>query len=124
VPAILLVEDEAPFVEALARYLRAHGYEVAVADSGEAALRALEARHFDVVVTDINMPDGDGIELITHLQERGLGVPIVAISGGGRLAKEHLLEDAGLLGAAATLAKPFDAEELRGVVDRILGSKA
>jgi len=118
--SILLVDDEAIVVQGLARYLGRYGYDVGVANSGEAALAALDQRRFDIVVTDINMPDGDGIELITTLQDRAGEVPIVAISGGGMLAKEHLLQDAGLLGAAATLEKPFDPEDLRRVIQQIL----
>ena len=122
--AILLVEDDMVLGHMLARYLRVHGDRVVLAYDGESALAEVRKREFDIVVTDINMPRGDGIELITSLTESGCSAQIVAISGGGMLPKEHLLEDAGLLGAAATLAKPFEAEDLRRVLHELLGRKS
>lgn len=120
--ALLLVVDDEPNIrDSVARYLRGLGHEVLVAESGQAALEVFRAGAADLVVTDINMPGGDGIEVIVKLREMGSHVPVVAMSGGGRFDKEHLLEDAELLGATVTLEKPFDLAALRAAIQEALG---
>lgn len=117
---LLVVDDERSIRESIARYLSTLGHEVTVAGSGVAALAALRDREADLVITDINMPGGDGIEIINALREMGSEVPIVAMTGGGRIDKQHLLDDAALLGAIATLQKPFDLPALRAAVEQAL----
>lgn len=117
---LLVVDDEPSLRDIISRYLTGLGHEVRVAASGEAALAAFRDAEADLVLTDINMPGGDGIEIILQLREMGSDVPIVAMSGGGRLDKEHLLEDATLLGATLTLEKPFDLPALRAAVEDAL----
>ncbi|MDB5431761.1 MAG: hypothetical protein JWP35_2877 [Caulobacter sp.] len=114
--SILLVDDDAPFRGAISRALRNAGYEVAEAIDGAQALSSLKARTPDILVSDIIMPNGDGIELISAVKRTFPTVRILAISGRGRLGSLDLLHMATMLGVDATLAKPFSPEQFLDVV--------
>lgn len=113
---ILVVDDDVRVLRSLERLLTTESYEVATAATGALAMRAFEQNAFDLVITDINMPEMDGIELILSLQDLKAGVPIIAISAGGLFPPELLLRNAGMLGAVSTIEKPFDAEKLLAAV--------
>jgi DNA-binding response OmpR family regulator len=118
---VMVVDDDAGIRAGVARYLRTQRHEVFEACGGGEALRLAASMQVDLVITDINMPDTDGIEVIMRLAEARAGLPVIAISGGGLMSKELLLASAGLLGAVRTLAKPFELCELRNAVDEALG---
>ena len=99
------------------------GFQVIDAPNGAAGLAAFAHSGADLVITDLIMPEKEGIETILELRTKDAGVPILAISGesspddpGG------VLVDAALLGATATLAKPFELEELRSTIRRLIGN--
>lgn len=119
--AFILVVDDDPLVRSsLQDFLSDAGYSVATASDGvEAAQRFKEAKP-DLVVTDIIMPEKDGIETILDLRRRSPALRIIAISGGGRSRSTDFLTMAEKLGADATLAKPFDQGELIALVKRLL----
>lgn len=117
---ILLIDDEPSVRAGVGRYLRMRGHEVTEAADGAAALRLAASRRPDLVITDINMPEMDGIEVIMAVSKGTPGLPVIAISGGGRMPKELLLQSAEVLGAMTTLQKPFDLEELDEAVTRAL----
>ena len=119
---ILIIDDEPSIRSALARVLERQGHVVTQATDGRAALREAAGTQFELVITDIVMPEMDGIEVILQLAELCPGLPVVAISGGGLFPKELLLANADCLGAVTTLAKPFDIEEFVGAVNRALAS--
>jgi DNA-binding response OmpR family regulator len=77
----------------------------------------------EVVVTDINMPDMDGIEIVTALREASSNVGVIAMSGGGLFAPGLLLDSAAALGADLTLEKPFDLDQLSSAIDGVLASR-
>jgi len=116
---VLLVDDEEAFVKKAARYLEELGYDTAVAVDGREALDLAQEGDFDAVVTDINMPEVDGIGVLMALSTSQPGVPVVVMSGGGRISKEELLGDASMLGAVEALAKPFSLSELAAAIDRV-----
>lgn len=120
---ILLIDDDDGIRNAASRYLRMLGHEVTEAGDGARALRLAQGSPVDLVITDINMPEMDGIEVILAVTENKPGVPVIAISGGGRMPKDVLLASAGLLGAVETLAKPFELSELMQAVERGLASR-
>jgi len=97
------------------------GCELQVAANGFEALRALPRRRYDVIVTDINMPDINGLELIRFIKASDVhrDTPIVVVSTDGA-ARDR--DRALALGAVEYLIKPFSAEELRRVVERALAS--
>lgn len=109
---VLLVDDDTGVRKAVRLMLEAHDIEVVEASGGHAALRQLAEHHFDLVLCDLYMPDGEGLEFLKAVRERRLGVAVVTMSGGSRLSGMDLLPVARHLGATAVLYKPFDAEEL------------
>lgn len=117
---ILLIDDETSVRVGVGRLLRKAGHEVHDACDGAEALRMAQGLELDLVITDINMPEMDGIEVILALAERNPGLPVIAVSGGGRMPKELLLASAGMLGAVTTLPKPFELAQLRDAVDGAL----
>ena len=118
---ILLVEDEQPVRASIRDLLEDAGYSVSEAGDGRQGLEACGAAHYDLVITDMLMPRTDGVELIQALKNRHADVPILAISGGGRVPGELCLTLAESLGAVATLAKPFSRDALLAAVSSCLG---
>jgi DNA-binding NtrC family response regulator len=117
---ILLADDEVKLRDLFARYLTALGHDVRTASDGHEVMAALGEAPADLLVTDINMPDMDGIEILTALRKQGSDLPVIAISGGGYLGKDLLLASASMLGALVTLEKPFALDELREAVEGVL----
>lgn len=118
---ILVIEDEESVLSLVTRILVSAGHEVDGARDGQEGMRLFEESAPDVVLTDINMPGMDGMEVIKAMRSARAEVPIVAISGGGMMPKELLLGSASLLGAVAVVAKPFEIADLLDAVDRALG---
>lgn len=117
---ILVVDDDARILRSLDRLLTREGYEVETAADGFIALKMFEERAADLVITDINMPGMDGIEVITALQDLRSDVPVIAISAGGLLPSEVLLQNADMLGAISSISKPFDVDTLLEAVSQAL----
>ena len=123
VARILVIDDEPDVRRLLVRFLRMLEYEVAEAENGKQAMLMLAEATPDLVLSDINMPEMDGIEVINELRRSGREVPVLAVSGGGIYSKETLLANAKILGAVATIEKPFDLDELRRVVEAALNAR-
>lgn len=94
------------------------GYGVTVATNGREGLRSFRTEPADLVITDIVMPDQEGISTIIRLRDESPDTPIIAISGAG--ANAHYLDLALKLGASRSLAKPFGPEALLAVVHEVL----
>jgi DNA-binding response OmpR family regulator len=101
------------------KILEREGHQVSEAGNGLDGLRLFRAEGADVVVTDLIMPEKEGIETILDLREESELVRILAISGGDGLRSERL-SDALELGADAALAKPFTVDQLREAVAALL----
>jgi CheY-like chemotaxis protein len=110
--SILVVDDDAPFRAATCRALRAAGHAVEEAPDGVQALRIIKADTPDILITDVIMPDGDGIGLVTAVKQAFPQVKIMVISGRGSMGNLNLLSLAKTLGADATLHKPLSSEDL------------
>ena len=117
---ILLVEDEPMARAAIRDLLEEADYSVSEAGDGREGLAACGEVQYDLVITDVLMPQTDGVEFILALRGRHFRGPILAISGGGRVPSDLCLTLAGNLGAAATLAKPFTREALLDAVSSCL----
>lgn len=104
----------------LERALTLAGHEVTVATNGRSALQILEAGAFDLVLTDIVMPEMEGLELIRTIRKQSPAPKIISMSGGGRGAADDYLELAKRFGAARTVEKPFNVNDLTAVVDEVL----
>jgi DNA-binding response OmpR family regulator len=119
---IMVVDDDPGIRGALHVALSKAGYGVIQARNGEEALQLWRERA-DLVITDLHMPERNGIELILDLVALGVRAPIIAITDGGRTKQMELLADARLLGAVRTVQKPFRLEEVLATVDELLDRK-
>ena len=120
---ILVVDDEPVLLRVVSKMLCAAGYTVTTATGGVAALKLIHDITFDLVITDLIMPDKEGLETITALCRHTPRPKIIAMSGGGRNSPENYLDTARLLGAQRTLAKPFSSAELLEAVAQVLAEE-
>ena len=117
---ILVVDDDAQVRELICAILATCEYDIAEATNGKSAVRMYREQPFDMVITDLVMPDMEGIELIGELRKIDQNVKVIAISGGFLAASDTYLKTAKLMGAQHTLPKPFDTDELLSVVAAVL----
>jgi DNA-binding response OmpR family regulator len=120
---ILLIEDHADAREMLRDALAAAGYDVTAVADGSAGIEAQRRAPADLVVTDLFMPEKEGLETITELRRKFPQTRIIAISGGSRLRVQQIdhLATAREIGADDVLSKPFDPAQLVDAVQRLLG---
>ncbi len=118
---ILVIDDDPMVRKAIERILDRKGYDVVMADDGRRGLKLFESEQPDLVITDIIMPEREGIETIRAIHKIRPGAKIIAISGGGRVGNVDFLTLAAKLGAREIIAKPFDPLELTRSVSRCLG---
>lgn len=117
---ILLVDDDDLFAEMLQKSLIHYGYKVVRARNGNEALEFYNPQTVDLVLTDLIMPDMEGVELIVALRKVHPAVKVIAMSGGGRNQPDAYLIIAKHVGAVKTLAKPFELEELHTAITECL----
>lgn len=115
---VLVADDEEGIRALFQEALEDAGYEVALAANGREVLETLQVRAIDVVVTDLVMPDQDGIDIIRAIRRGNPGVKTIAMSGA-----PDFLGTARLLGASATLAKPVRPQELLEAVRQLCGGR-
>ncbi len=119
-----MVDDDDLLAESVAEYLRRHGYDVQMAREGRAAMDLLARQRFALVISDIFMPEVDGIELLGLLRRCIPSPAIIAMSGSGVSRVEGMLKMASVLGAGRTLAKPFQPTHLIRLVHELIGPGA
>ena len=117
---ILVIDDDALVRTTLARVLRDAGYEIATAEDGMRGMALFRSEQPDLVITDIIMPEQEGIQTITEMRKARPDAKIIAISGSGRFSDADFLKMARSLGAMDTVSKPFDADELLTIVENCL----
>jgi two-component system, chemotaxis family, chemotaxis protein CheY len=117
---ILVIDDDPALRRTVRKILERGGHEVEEAENGLTGLRVVEERPPDLVVTDLVMPEKEGIETILELRERFPEVGVLAVSGAGGVDPTGPLMDAHLFGAHATLPKPFQIQELLDAVAEVL----
>ncbi len=120
--AILVADDGKGMRDMIRMVLERAGHQVVEAINGNEALAAVRRVALDLVVTDIIMPDCDGIEAITLIKREKPAIKILAISGGGQAHAMDLLTLAPMAGADATLAKPFRTAALLNIIDQLVGA--
>jgi CheY-like chemotaxis protein len=109
---LLVVDDDADMRLTLKLALEIAGYVVEVAANGREAVARQRESPCDVLITDIFMPDADGFEAIDAFRKQFPRTRIIVVSGGAQFTKRDYLPDAQLIGADATLQKPFDVDVL------------
>jgi DNA-binding response OmpR family regulator len=107
-----LIDDDVAVLRTLEIVLGDRGYDVTTAKDGVEGMRMFHRVHPDLVITDLIMPEKEGIETIMEMRRERPDAKIIAISGGGRLHNTNFLEVAAKLGACSVLAKPFSPDEL------------
>ena len=118
---IMVVDDDPGIRRALHILLSRAGYRVTQARDGVEALRLWRDGGGDLVITDLHMPEKNGIEMIVELLSHTPGIRIIAMSGGGQTRRLDLLGNAIMLGAVLTIEKPFTLNEMMETVRRALG---
>ena len=119
--SIVVADDVVEIQQLLRQWLTDLGCVVTCVSTGEEAVRVLRTVHVDMVITDILMPDGDGLEVIAELKRAQPSVRIIAMSGGGNhLGAAECLKFASGLGAHGVLLKPFNRDQLLEVVTQQL----
>jgi CheY-like chemotaxis protein len=118
---ILVVDDQPAIAAMLKESLEELGYEVETASNGKEAIVLHERHPHDLVISDIFMPEKDGLELLTYLRKEGSTAKIIAISGGGHSADPGLfLNIARITGAHRIITKPFERKVLLAAVEELL----
>ena len=115
---ILVVEDNTDMRDLLQMYLRSAGYTVTLAEDGDEGLRAVETECPDLLITDIRMPNGDGVELIEHLRAKPglIELPILVLTANGD-GRSHKAREAG---ANVIMRKPVDLDSVIDIVRELL----
>ena len=119
---ILIIDDDAAVRGTLRTMLQKAGYETIEAPDGRDASRMLDG--VDLIITDLLMPDMDGVDLLGSIRKAGHAMPVIAISGGGRVDPRGYLDVARALGAYAAFSKPFDMDVMLATVREALESQA
>lgn len=118
--SILVIDDDKLMRLALARILISSGFNVVQAADGDEGLQLYRSQEFDLVITDLIMPDKEGIQIIRELRKENSKIRIIAMSAGGRGGATDYLKWARLMGAKQCLSKPIKREELLNAVTAVL----
>lgn len=120
-PTILVVDDDTAIREVMRITLNLEGYRTLTVDNGADAFRLLAEEPVQLMISDVIMPETDGVELMRDVRKRYPEVKIIGMSGGGsHITAALCLRLAGQLGASAILSKPFTREELLATVAKAL----
>jgi len=119
---ILIIDDEPDILMMLKKMLERAGFEVDLAVNGESGMQLFISQSADLVITDIIMPEKEGLEIIREMKQLKPDLKIIAISGGGRLSADSYLGTAKMFGADRVFQKPFRQAELIAAVTELSGS--
>jgi len=114
---VLVIDDDAHITRVIELKLRTGGYEVITAANGKEGLNLIKSKQPDVVITDMIMPEKEGLQVIMELRRDFPNVKIIAISGGGRIGPEEYLNWAKKSGVQRTFSKPFTCNEILEAVN-------
>jgi CheY-like chemotaxis protein len=117
---ILVIDDDEQVLDMLYESLTREGYDVMRASNGEQGLRLYRQDPVDLIITDIIMPEKEGIETIIELRQDFPDVKIIAMSGGGRIGTKDYLHLAKIFGVQRTFTKPVAREQLLDEIKELL----
>jgi DNA-binding NtrC family response regulator len=118
--SILVVDDDDDFRISLIEFLEDNNFAVQEAADVQTALEILDRNKMDLIITDILLPEIDGLEFIEQLKKERVSSKIIAMSGGGRIDSEHYLRLVQAYGVEFTIDKPFGGEKLICLIERVL----
>ena len=122
--SVLLVDDQADLRALIVRWLEKEGYQVTCAGDGAEAAQISQVKTFDLLITDMIMPERDGVQLMSDVKRTRPGTRVLAMSGGSRvLERQDCLRIAQGLGAHAAVMKPFKREDFLAAVSLALGPR-
>ncbi len=121
-PKVLIIDDEEDIRSVLKDMLGMSGYEVDTAENGKKAKELYDKNDYDVVITDIIMPEQDGFEVILDYRNKNQLDRIIAISGGGRTSSEDYLSIANHFGVSSIFSKPPNYKDLVAKVNEIVAA--
>ena len=122
-PGVLLVEDDKELREMLKMSLLRRSFTVLEAENGKDAITHFKPLITDLVVTDLIMPEEDGLKVVIKLRELKPSIKIIAISGGGKVGPGSYLNLAKALGADAVYSKPFSIKDLIVKIEQLLDNE-
>jgi len=117
---ILTVDDDVLALESMKILLEESGHVVVTACDGDDGIKKASLETFDLIITDLIMPNKDGIEMLRYMKREHPTVKVIVVSGGGRTSPDAYLDTAMILGADDTFAKPFAAKDLMASVQTLL----
>ncbi|MEM9157473.1 MAG: response regulator [Verrucomicrobiota bacterium] len=117
---ILIIDDDESLLRAMRITLEKRGHEIFEASNGRDGIRVADTNELDLVVSDIVMPEVEGLETIRALRHKFPSLPIIGVSGAGRSGMANYLEMAAFMGAVRTLRKPFELCEFRDAIASVL----
>jgi len=117
---ILVIDDDEMYRAMLVKFFSHAGYDVSSAENGKEGLKIQQENPADLILTDIVMPEMEGIQTIIELGKYQPRPKIIAISGGGRIGPDQYLQMATRLGAQKGFSKPFKTAELLAAVEELL----
>ena len=120
---VLVIADDVQVRSLIGKFLEIAGHSVVVAEDGIDGMKCFKSAPFDIVITDIIMPHKEGLETIVELKNCNPDIPIIAISGGGRVEPDDYLKLAKIRGASVILKKPIEGSTLVGIVEELLAKE-
>ncbi|MDP8238832.1 MAG: response regulator [Candidatus Hatepunaea meridiana] len=114
---ILVVEDEKVERNLISEVLETLGYDTVEAENGKIALQMMDENNIDLILSDINMPEMDGLELFRKVRENNDKIPIILMTGFDAEEAKKITKD---YKASALLTKPFRLMQLKEIIDRLI----
>jgi YesN/AraC family two-component response regulator len=121
---ILIIDDEPHILMMLKKMMEKAGYEAELASNGKEGMELFQKSPSDLVITDIIMPEKEGLETIREMKRLHPKLKIIAMSGGGKISAENYLETASIFGANRIIQKPFAQHEMVSAVKELMASAA
>lgn len=118
---ILIIDDEPHILLMLKKMLERAGFEIDMASNGNEGLELFRKSPTDMVITDIIMPEKEGLETIREMKRMRPELKIIAMSGGGKVSAENYLEIAKIFGASRVISKPFTQKDMVSAVQGLMG---
>ncbi|HDS08249.1 MAG TPA: response regulator [Bacteroides sp.] len=117
---ILIIDDEPYILMMLKKMLEKAGYDVDLASNGREGMELFQKEPACLVITDIIMPEKEGLETIREMKRLSPDLKIIAMSGGGKISAENYLETASIFGATKIIEKPFTQNEMVSAVKELI----